>query len=113
MIDKVALNLHNTALELADTAYIAQKRGNSEDAKFYALCAMSYEIMAAQRLLPNADNEPTRSIIYRSAATLAIWAGDYNLALYLAREGLTPHTPANIRQDLDDIKKKCKSQLTG
>ncbi|GAP11124.1 hypothetical protein BECAL_02309 [Bellilinea caldifistulae] len=111
MADNITINLHNSALELADKAYIARKNGDLEMAKFYALCAMSYEVMAAKRLLPNADNEPTRSVIYRSAATLAIWGGDYISALHYAREGKSSYTPADIRHELDEIEKSCKAQL--
>lgn len=97
------LTLHQQALEWADKAYIARKKGRWEASVEYARQALQYEIEAAEKLPPVSNSEPTRSILYRGAASLAYQAKDYKLALQLIEKGRTPHAPEEILFDLDNL----------
>lgn len=97
------LTLHQQALEWADKAYIARKKGRWEASVEYARQALQYEIEAAEKLPPVSNSEPTRSILYRGAASLAYQAKDYKLALQLIEKGRPPHAPEEILFDLDNL----------
>lgn len=97
------LTLHQQALEWADKAYIARKKGQWEASAEYARQALQYEIEAAEKLPPVAESEPTRSILYRGAASLAYQAREYKIALQLIEKGRTPHAPEEILFDLDNL----------
>ncbi|GAP10191.1 hypothetical protein BECAL_01354 [Bellilinea caldifistulae] len=90
-------------MEWADKAYIARKKGQWEASIELARQALRYEIEAAEKLPPVAESEPTRSILYRGAASLAYQARDYELALRLIKKGYTTYTPEEIRVDFRDI----------
>jgi len=94
-------NLHQRAMEFADQAYIARKRGDTARAVNLAREALQIEIKAAEKLPPLAESEPTRSILYRGAASLAYQAKEFQLALKLIREGQTPYAPEEILADLE------------
>jgi hypothetical protein len=98
-----AYNLHQRAMELADESYIARKRGETERAVNLAREALQIEIKAAEKLPPVAESEPTRSILYRGAASLAYQARELQIALKLIQEGQTPHTPKEILADLENL----------
>jgi len=94
-------NLHQRAMEFAYQAYIARKRGDTARAVNLAREALQIEIKAAEKLPPLAESEPTRSILYRGAASLAYQAKEFQLALKLIREGQTPYAPEEILADLE------------
>lgn len=77
--------------------------GQWEASVEYARQALEYEIEAAKKLPPVAESEPTRSILYRAAASLAYQARDYKIALQLIEKGRTPHAPKEILFDLDNL----------
>lgn len=49
------------------------------------------------------DAEPTRSILYRSAAALAMKAGLYDEARQMIERGKTANAPAEIVAEMDEI----------
>lgn len=65
--------------------------------------ALDYEEQAARSLSPTPENEPSRSVLYRSAAAIAVQCGQLERARDLAREGLTRATPPEIAQELREI----------
>jgi hypothetical protein len=95
--------LHDKAMELADYSFIAKHKGKEEDAIRYANEACIYETMAANKIERLESSEPTRSILYRSAACLAYNAKDYKMATDLAREGLKGYPLPEIREELLDV----------
>jgi hypothetical protein len=95
--------LHDKAMELADYSFIAKHNGKEEDAIRYASEACIYETMAANSIERLESSEPTRSILYRSAAWLAYNAKDYEMARDLAKEGLKGFPPPEIREELLDV----------
>jgi hypothetical protein len=65
-------------------------------------------------LLENAlDYEPTRSVLYRSAATLARDCHDYGEAKRLIQKGLMGRPPDDIAEELKELLDLVKSDETG
>lgn len=99
--------LHNNALDLAEEAFHAKQNGELENARNLFLDALSYESKAAEIFPPQRESEPTRSILFRSAAALAFHAGDFSYAEQLVARGLSGFPPEEIKEELralqDDI----------
>ncbi|MBD3309541.1 hypothetical protein GF348_24390 [candidate division KSB3 bacterium] len=95
--------LHDRATELAQIALVARQEGRVEEATGLARQALEYETRAA-RLIPDEESsEPTRSILYLSAASLAYQSKDLRAAQRLVAEGLSGYPPPKVEQDLKDL----------
>ncbi len=99
--------LHDTAMRLAQDALVARERGDHARAASLAGEAVPAEIEAAERVAKTPASEPTRSILYRSAASLAYQANDFALAQRLVFEGLSgwpsPHVEDELKQLYEQI----------
>lgn len=95
--------LHNRAMELAQLAIVAREKGEGQKAEDLARQAYGYEAQAAD-LIPEAESsEPTRSILYRSAASLAYQCKELQIAQRLIAKGLSGHPPPQVEQELKDL----------
>ncbi len=104
--------LHNQAMQLAEKAYLARLRGKRAQAEIYASEALRLEALAARALPPTPESEPTRSILFRSAAWLALQANRYDQALRLAQEGLSSsHLPPDLAQQLHEVQEQAQFHL--
>jgi hypothetical protein len=65
-------NIHREAMEHTDLALVARRQGDEIAASSYFRRAYELELQAASSFLDKPNDEPTRSILYRSAATLAL-----------------------------------------
>ena len=92
-------DLHPQAMDLADEAFRLLHK-NEERARELFLQALHLEKQAASLLLPTEDTEPSRSILYRSAAWLAYNVQDYKAAEQLVAHGLSGFPPEEIREEL-------------
>ncbi len=111
-----ALNdFHSEAMNLAEEAFRLLRGGEDDRARLLFRQALSSEIEAASLLPLSEESEPSRSILYRSAASLAFNAGDYEAAERLVAHGLSGFPPPEVREELrtlyDDIKVKVKTHL--
>lgn len=95
--------LHKRAMDLAETAFVAQQSGDSSRAQGLFRDAFALEAEAAERLEREYDAEPSRSILYRSAASLALDCGELEQAERLIHTALTGHPPADIAEELRDL----------
>lgn len=95
--------LHKKAMDLAQLAMVA--RHNSEWEKVGNLTseAYKYEWQAAEQIPETPESEPTRSILYRSAASLAYQAKEYDVSLRLIAKGLSGYPPPQVLQELKDL----------
>lgn len=84
-------------------AFRQRKQGNDKRATELFLEALELETKAAALLSPTRETEPSRSILYRSAASLAFNGGDYETADRLIANGLTGFPPPEIRDELKDL----------
>jgi len=95
---------HNQAMDLAEEAFLLRRRGDEEQAKNLFLQAMNLEYEIATTMLPEAEAEPSRSILYRSTAALAYHAQDYVRALQLIADGLRGYPPPEIEAELKELR---------
>lgn len=96
-------HLHNKAMEYSTEAKFA--KSICADPEPFRQLALDYEVRAADMLRDRHDCEPTRAVLHRSAAWLAIDAGDYDRAVRLAEEGLRGRQlPAWCRAELNEVR---------
>lgn len=94
--------LHQEAMNLAEQAEIAKLRGgNNVDELFHR--AFEFEREAAEMLHWRLDAEPTRSVLYRSAASLALNCGQLRQAEQLICAALAGEPPNEIAEELRDL----------
>ena len=65
--------------------------------------ALRSEAAAAELVRDNLAAEPTRAVLYRSAASLAIDCGEYREAERLIATALAGNPPEEIAQELRDL----------
>ena len=95
--------LHKQAMDLAKAAFTAKVRGNLKQASQVSRQAFEKESQAAALIANQLDAEPTRSVLHRSAATLAIDCGEFQAAERLIAIALSGNPPQNIAQELKDL----------
>ena len=102
--------LHEKAMYLAEMAVVTKLQGDFERAN--QLFRQAYENEAkAARLMPEEPSpEPTRSILYRSAASLALDCNEYREAERLIALGLAGQPPEEIAIELRDLFDKVNFQ---
>lgn len=94
---------HDHAMEFVDQAFFARRRGDSNTAQNYLREAYNLERQAAEHLRNSLESEPSRSILYRSAASLALDCGLTEEAERLAATGLAGNPPLDIAEELRDL----------
>ncbi|MCX4241125.1 hypothetical protein [Paraliomyxa miuraensis] len=92
---------HRAAMEALDEAQSARRRRDERGARAAMRRAFVLETQAAE-LVPE-ELEPTRSILFRSAASLAAELGDTIEARRLAIAGLRGNTPADLKAELFEL----------
>lgn len=101
---QVAEAAHRKAMDFADAAFLAKRKGNPVQAHEYYRQALAKEREAANAISDRYDLEPSRSVLYRSAATLALSCKDFREAERLASCGLaSENTPEEIGEELRDV----------
>jgi len=99
--------LHEQAMDIAEEAFSAQRKGNDLEALRLFQDALDLEVAAATQYPTKRESEPSRSILFRSAAALAFHAKDFEQAEQLVSNGLAGYPPEEIKHELrvlrDDI----------
>jgi hypothetical protein len=95
--------LHKQAMDLAEAAAVAQLRGAIEQAAQLTRQAFEQENQAANLVASVLDAEPTRSVLHRSAASLAIECGELRAAERLIATALSGNPPPEIAEELKDL----------
>jgi len=98
-----ANEFHGAAMEQAELALIARLAHDHERADALFLEALRLELGALQALPVSGEIEPTRTILRRSAATLALDCNDPNLAERLVAQGLADGAPPPLDEELRDL----------
>ncbi|MEO5359092.1 MAG: hypothetical protein H7843_01450 [Nitrospirota bacterium] len=96
------MTTHRKAMDYAEEAFYFKLKGDPERAKELFLLAFELEREAAESYKESAV-EPTRSVLYRSAATLAFDCDDFIEAKRLAETALSGTPPEEIAQELIDL----------
>ena len=92
-------------MEYADEAFFARRKGQEDLAKDYFEKAFLAEKNAADQVA-DTDLEPTRSVLHRSAATLALDCGRVREAEILVSVALAGEPPHVIAEELRDLQEK-------
>ncbi len=104
-------SLHRAAMETADRAVEAQQANRWDDAQSLFCQACRLESQAAMALAEDREAEPTRSVLLRSAATLALKGELHGCAAYLVARGLAGTPPAEIREELRDLLRSIRPEI--
>lgn len=94
---------HREAMGLADRADLEKRRGNLDSARLLYAQAFDLEKSAAVLLAARYNDEPSRSILYRSAASLAIDSQQLDEAERLIATALSGFPPSDIADELRDL----------
>jgi predicted dinucleotide-binding enzyme len=95
--------LHQQAMDLAEMVQVAKLRGNHTQAEQLSRQALEKELRAAELVASDLEAEPTRSVLHRSAATLAIDCGEIHTAERLIAIALSGNPPQEIAEELKDL----------
>ena len=100
---KKVSDLHNEAMGLVDQALVAKLGGELDRAKELLYEAFKKERAAASIVTSKLELEPTRSVLYRSAASLALECGELREAERLISTALSGQPPEGISEELRDL----------
>jgi hypothetical protein len=95
--------IHRQAMEESDLAFIAKTKGELEASTRHLRAAYELEAQAANALFNELASEPTRSVLYRSAATLAKDCGLLTEAEKLINRAMAGNPPSDIADELRDL----------
>jgi hypothetical protein len=95
--------IHRQAIEETDLALLARMNGDEQAAARHVKSAYELESRAANALLNDLGAEPTRSVLFRSAATLARDCGLFADAEKLIYRALAGEPPTEIVDELRDL----------
>ncbi|HRQ73777.1 MAG TPA: hypothetical protein PLU35_12185 [Phycisphaerales bacterium] len=96
-------SLHSEAMDLAEKAMIARSHGRADAAKKHLAEALKKEEQAAWLAVKAAVPEPTRTILLKSAAHLAVDAGQLRLAEQLIGTALAGDPPEELAEELRGV----------
>jgi tetratricopeptide (TPR) repeat protein len=96
-------DLHRRAMEAADEADRFRRLGDLAGAKRGLSQAFDLERQAAGLTAADESLEPTRSVLHRSAASLALECGDYREAERLIAVALSGDPPDELAEELRDL----------
>jgi hypothetical protein len=94
--------LYRDTMDLADRALDARRQDNLTEFKELSRQAYIKESEAAN-LVAQTDIEPTRSVLHRSAATLAVDCGEMRVAEKLIAMALAGNPPDEIAAELREL----------
>ena len=95
--------LHDRAMELYEAALVARHRGDELRTRDLLHKALELETAAADSVAADTSLEPTRSVLHRSAASIALQAGEHATAKRYVERGLDGRPPAEIRGELEKL----------
>lgn len=98
--------LHDQAMNASDEAYLARRSGNLALSLQYFRKAYELEKEAANQVKEDYSAEPTRSVLFRSAASLAYECREFGEAERLIYLALTGDPPSEIIDELRDLLEK-------
>ena len=89
-------------MEYADMSFVARIENDRDQFRHFTRLALEKEAAAAD-LMVDEDIEPTRSVLHRSAATLAWRCEEYDVARRLIDRALAGNAPPEIAAELNDL----------
>lgn len=98
-------------MTLLDEAKVARMRGDEAQSQDFRRQAFETEKEAAEMLVDSHDKEPTRSILFRSAALLALECEEYAEAERLITAGLQGSPPEAVALQLRELQTRLPTNL--
>ena len=95
--------LHREAMELVDQAVLARQQGDAAAVIALSKAAFTKERAAADLVADQFNFEPTRSVLHRSSAALAIECHELREAERLIGRALSGDPPDDIANELRDL----------
>jgi uncharacterized protein DUF955 len=95
--------LHDKAMELFDTSFFARRKGDESEMMSILADALKSECAAADSVAPDQSLEPTRSVLHRSAASMALQLRDVKTAIRYVQGGLAGQPPEEIKRELSAL----------
>jgi hypothetical protein len=96
-------NLHQQAMELVDQVVLARQRGDHQAVQNLSRAAFAKDQAAADLVANQLDLEPTRAVLHRSAAVLALECSELREAERLIGRALAGNSPEDIADELRDL----------
>jgi tetratricopeptide (TPR) repeat protein len=103
--------LHEKAMAAFQEALVSRHLGREDEALTQYERALELERAAAMRFVNEGGTEPTRAILFRSAATLAMDCGKYGEARELIRLGLSGSPSTEILFELKQMDEDALAKL--
>lgn len=100
--------LHEIAMNGAEEAIFNERKGYRNKAKELYRDALYYEERAANLLLDKFDIEPTRSVLFKSAAWLAYKSDDYDKVKILVKHVFEGNPDNIIVEEMNTLLDKIK-----
>ena len=100
-------------MEFTDQSFVARLLGDQNEYLRYTRLAFEKEAAAAHLMVEEEDVEPTRSVLHRSAATLAYRCEMYAEAKKIVHRALAGNPPSDIEFELNDLLGNIKLALSG
>ena len=90
-------------MEFSDRAFFAKREGDLISAMKFSRQGLELETQAAEILKDDLSEEPSRSVLYRSAASMAMSCKEYRQAEKLIATALAGNPPEEIAEELRDL----------
>lgn len=103
MSDLSVRGLHDAATDLAMRAMIERDSGNTEKSDELYSRALAFEEIAALKVDKMVKPEPTRSILFRSSASLAYQAGRISDSIRLIEKALDGSPSKRVLSEIDQL----------
>jgi hypothetical protein len=100
--------IHEKAMALSQEADMAKIWNDEPKSQMLYRQSLDLEREAANIYLERFDKEPVRSILYRSAASLAMLCHLYEEADLLIQQGQSSSTPPDMARELKELKTQIK-----
>ncbi|MCY3799398.1 MAG: hypothetical protein OXG84_16440 [Chloroflexi bacterium] len=107
---KLIISLHEQAMDWADKARSARRAGDNVAQNGFLKKAFELEKQAAL-MIQSEESEPTRSVLHRSAASLAYKCKMYREAEWLVSRALLGNPPGEIMGELRRLNRKVLLEL--
>lgn len=101
-----ARDLHRKAMDLVHKSILAKDNGQLDSYLDLTMQALELEAAAANLLFSKTEAEPTRSVLFRGAATLAFNCGKMAEAEKFIYSALAGNPPVEIEDELRDLLSK-------
>ncbi len=99
-------NLHDSAMDLLELALLETRAGNLEQGRNLFKQALDKEAAAADSVAADYELESTRSILHRSAASIALRVGDIRKAKRYVEAWLAGNAPGSLREEMTALREQ-------